>query len=505
MTPQPHATPLRISVYGSCVARDSVALSGGEQSAVTAYIARQSLLSAGSDVSARYPEEASTAHRFRWRMLRADFAGDLANRLADAAPGTDVLLWDLADERGGVMEFDDGGIVTRTFDLLSEPEVWPSAESGRHIAFGTDEHFALWAPRAQEFVAQLKELDLFDRTRVLRIPWALVTVDGEPAPGSLGNSPAEANALYERYYEHLESLGLDCLSVDPEILVADPNHRWGLAPFHYTQAVYDSVMDQVFASAGRARDPEPSPVAPTRVTICGSPVARDVVDLAGRTTMQLNDHILRTSLLSIGTDAAALFPQEVTGLSRPLLRTMQIDFAGRLPSFIRATAERTDLLLWDLCDERDGVTVLPDGTVITRSVDALDIPELSTIHALGAHVAFGTREHFDAWTGQARRFQRVLKGAGVLEKTLVLDVPWATSTVDGEEIASSGGLTAAEANGQFRPYLDFLDGIGFRRVTLSPDEVHADPGHRWGPAPYHYTQDVYELIIERARAAIESD
>src|SRR5699024_3143530 len=173
------AEPLRITVYGSCVARDSVALSGGEQSEVTAYIARQSMLSSGRNVSERYPEDATTSHRFRSRMLRADFAGDLQQRLADVRSVTDVLLWDLTDERGGVMLFEDGGIVTRTFDLLSESEVWPAAEHARHIAFGTEEHFALWASRAEEFSGYLKELELFDLTLVLRIPWALVTLDGE--------------------------------------------------------------------------------------------------------------------------------------------------------------------------------------------------------------------------------------------------------------------------------------------------------------------------------------
>src|SRR5699024_4149966 len=337
---------------------------------------------------------------------------------------------------------------------------------------------------------------------VLRIPWALVTLDGELAPGSLGNSPAEANELYERYYDHLEGLGFACLSVDPEIVIADPEHRWGLAPFHYTQAVYDSVMNQVFASVGRERAPTPEQAAPTRVTVYGSPVARDAVDLASGPSMRLGDHILRTSLLAIGTDGATQFPQEVTGLSRATLRTMQMDFAGRLPSFIRATAEHTDVLLWDLSDERDGVTVLPDGTIITRSVDALEIPELSSIHAQGSHISFGSREHFDAWTSQARRFQRILKGAGVFAKTLVLDVPWAHLTIDGEETTSSGGLTAAEANRYFRRYINFLETLGFRIVKVSKNEVHADPDHRWGPAPYHYTQDVYELIVERVLTMI---
>lgn len=499
-------TPLRITVYGSCVARDSVALAGGgEQSTVTTYIARQSLLSAGNDVSARYPARARTAHRFRRRMLRADFAGDLLEKLQEFREVTDVLLWDLADERDGAQVFDDGGIVTRTYDLLSEPEVWAAAEAGRHIDFGTDEHFALWAEKAEWFVSQLEGLELVDRTLLLRIPWALVTTEGEAAPGSMGKSPIEANALYERYYAHLESLGVRSLEIDPELLIADPEHRWGLAPFHYTQSAYDAVMQQVFDNCGRTLEKEPEPVTRTQVTIYGGPVARDTVDLAAGKSMRIVEHVPRSSLLAFGSNGAAIFPQEVTGISRSLLRSMQTDFAGRMPSLIRAAAEKTELLLWDLADERDGVSVLSDGTILTRSADALEVPEVRSIHEQGKHLAFGTQEHYVAWKGQAQRFQRILKSAGVFEKTLVLDVPWAHAMFEDEEVTSSGGLAVEHANRHFRRYLHCLKALGFRIVSLSPDEVHADPEHRWGLAPYHYTRDVYELILERVREELKAE
>lgn len=494
--------PLRVSVYGSCVARDSVALSGGAQSTVTAYIARQSLLSSGSDASELYPEGARTAHRFRRRMLRADFAGDLFAKVADFGEVTDVLLWDLADERDGVQVLEDGRIVTRSFDLISEPEVWAAVERARHLDFGTDEHFTLWAPRAAALAQHLQQSGLFDRTLVLRIPWAVITSDGDPAPGSMGKSPVQANGLFARYYDHLESLGFRTIEVDPEILVADPEHRWGLAPFHYTQDVYDSVMDQVFASVGRVREPDPVPVQRTNVTIYGGPVARDAVDLAAGRTMRITDHVSRSSLLSFGSNGAALFPQDVEGVPRSLLRSLQTDFAGRMPALIRAAAAKTDVLLWDLTDERDGVTVLPDGTVLTRSVDALDVPEVSSIHEQGTPVAFGSQEHYVAWKKQASLFQRVLQSAGVFGRTIVLDVPWAPMTVDGEEVTSSDGLPADQANRHLRRYLHYLKALGFTIVSLAEDEVHADPEHRWGPAPYHYTQQVYDLLLERIRATI---
>lgn len=504
MSPSPSAgAQLRVTVYGSCVARDSVALAGGDQATVTAYIARQSLLSAGNDASDRYPEGASTTHRFRRRMLRADFAGDLFDKLADFAEVTDVLLWDLADERDGVQIFSDGGVVTRSYDLISEPDVWVAAENARHVDFGSDEHFEMWASKATEFAGLLRRLDLFDRIQVLRVPWALISTEGEPTPGSMGKSALEANALYERYYELLDALGFTCLEVDPEQLLADPEHRWGFAPFHYTQDVYEAIMRQVFAGAGKTLLTPEREVAPTHVTVYGGPVARDAVDLSASRSMRVIDHISRSSLLSFGSNGAALFPQEVSGVSRSLLRSMQTDFAGRMPSRIRAAAEKTDVLLWDIADERDGVTVMPDGTVLTRSVDALDVPEVRSIHEQGKRIAFGLQEHYVAWKDQARRFKRVLQSAGLFEKTIVLDVPWASTAVDGEEITSSDGLPAEQANRILQRYLHYAKALGYRTVSLTAEEVLADPEHRWGPAPYHYTQDVYDLIIERVLASRE--
>src|SRR5699024_5386949 len=55
--PEDSAPHVRVTVYGSCVARDTVDLAGSEHFDVVAYIARQSLLSADHDASPRFPAE----------------------------------------------------------------------------------------------------------------------------------------------------------------------------------------------------------------------------------------------------------------------------------------------------------------------------------------------------------------------------------------------------------------------------------------------------------------
>ncbi|QCR52981.1 hypothetical protein C1N80_04880 [Brachybacterium sp. SGAir0954] len=236
---------LRVTVYGSCVARDSVDLSGGNAVTVADYVARQSLLSSGHDASDRFPVDADVAHRFQRRMLEADFAGDLEARLRRAAPTTDVLMWDLTDERHGVYVLDDGSVITRSIDLISVPQALAVTEGGQHLPFGAEEHFEAWSARASKFKDLLVELDLFSRSVVIRLPWALIGLDGEPTPPSMGINAVEANEKFERYYKKLAELGFGFIEIDDEHVIADPQHRWGSAPFHYAQSVYDEIMQKV--------------------------------------------------------------------------------------------------------------------------------------------------------------------------------------------------------------------------------------------------------------------
>lgn len=238
--------PVRVTVYGSCVARDTIDLAGADRFDVVAYIARQSLLSADNDASAHFPA-AEVESDFQRRMMTGDFAGNLEERLAEAADVTDVLLWDLADERHGVHIFEDGSVATRSIDIVRNQELLSVVDGARHIPFGTDEHFELWSARAERLRDHLVALGLLENTIVLRVPWALVTSDGRFTPWSMGTSAREANLAYHRYYGLLTELGFRTLELQPLGVLADPEHRWGLAPFHYTQHVYEEIVDRVLA------------------------------------------------------------------------------------------------------------------------------------------------------------------------------------------------------------------------------------------------------------------
>lgn len=257
----------RTMVFGSCVARDSIEFADAETVDLRGYVARQSLMSAGDDASAQLPEQLGIKSKFQERMIRNDFAGNLFSRLEGLAGEIDVLLWDLADERHGVHRFPDGTIVTRSIDTIRSETVSGLLEATEHIPFGTDEHFALWRERVDAFDERLRELGLFDKTVVLEVPWALRTTEGKTTPWSMGVRAGDANKLYRRYYDYLKQTGHKFVELPVEVVLADPNHKWGLAPFHYTPEVYREVLWQLREVHGikglrAAPDPESAPEQP---------------------------------------------------------------------------------------------------------------------------------------------------------------------------------------------------------------------------------------------------
>lgn len=231
-----------VFVYGSCVARDTVEAAEPGAVDLLGYVARQSLLSIGVDASSHLPDDLGLASRFQERMVRADFAGSLTDRLLGLPADVDVLLWDLADERHGVHRFADGTIATRSIDTLRSPAITSALDSAELLEFGSDEHFELWRARADWFAAHLRSSGVFSRVVVLAVPWAVRTTEGDPSPWSMGVRAVDANRRYARYYAVLADLGFAVIRPRDAEVFADPSHRWGLAPFHYAEDVYREIL-----------------------------------------------------------------------------------------------------------------------------------------------------------------------------------------------------------------------------------------------------------------------
>lgn len=236
-------TVTRIAVFGSCVSRDTIDPELGRRYVLTKYIARHSVLSIGSDASRNIAGDVSRLSPFQRRNFLRDVQGRAESELAEIVDEVDVLLWDLADERHGVVRFDDGSYMTRSIEALGDASLAQDLGRGQLLKFGQDDHFGNWAFAADRFVSFLRDAGLWEKTLVIAVPWAEVTEDGLPTPSSMGTTAYQANLDYARYYQHLRSVGGVLCSV--ENAAADAAHRWGPAPFHYSAQAYTRLRRDV--------------------------------------------------------------------------------------------------------------------------------------------------------------------------------------------------------------------------------------------------------------------
>lgn len=247
----------RLFVYGSCVARDTFELLPENRFSLARYVARQSLVSAYGPV-ADTGERLGAGATFGERMVAEDRASSLLPLLAHEADRVAGLVWDLTDERLGVYRVGDG-FVTRSVDLITSGRDATLAAQHPLVEFGTQEHLALWVDALERFVADLRTLDLLDRTVLLAVPWAERTTSGARTGASLTFDAEAANGLFAPYYDAARARGVRVHALPVASVRADPQHRWGEAPFHYDEATYRTLGRAIAARFSPAPDDLPDP------------------------------------------------------------------------------------------------------------------------------------------------------------------------------------------------------------------------------------------------------
>ncbi|UCN14109.1 DUF6270 domain-containing protein [Cellulomonas iranensis] len=243
-------SPLRAFLYGSCVARDTFRTLGA-RAEITGYVARQSLASAyGPPVDGVGAPDVNLTSSFRRRMLLGDLTSDLRSHLLRDAPRSDLVVWDLTDERLGLYVLADGGVATRSIESIDGGIDPVLTDRGRHVPFGSGEHHALWSSAVPRFLGDLDAVGARDRLVVLGPPWARRMDDGTKTPASFGIEAASANRAYRRYYRTLHRHGVQVIGNRWRGVRAAHDHTWGPAPFHYTDAVYERLTSALAAASG---------------------------------------------------------------------------------------------------------------------------------------------------------------------------------------------------------------------------------------------------------------
>jgi hypothetical protein len=239
----------------------------------------------------------------------------------------------------------------------------------------------------------------------------------------------------------------------------------------------------------------------TRVFIYGSCVSRDTFEHLDPEQFELLEYVARQSVLSATT-------RPVESLAPPVLesrfqqRMVTGDFQSSLRPLLAQHAAEIDVLLIDLTDERLGVYLLPDGTVVTRSVELIESGAEQTLPQGAHYVAFGTQQHYEYWSGAIRALGDSIRQTAPRAAIALLDIPWAEWSESGQQTPDSFGVAAAQANPVFRSYVEVaVQTLGAHVISLEPAQVMSGPHHPWGDAPFHYAEKVYLDVVRRLTGA----
>lgn len=273
-----------------------------------------------------------------------------------------------------------------------------------------------------------------------------------------------------------------------------------------------------------------------RIAIYGSCVSRDTCEFINGA-----DVISYTARQSV---TSALKPYGTIGvnidaLSSNFQKSMVLsDLTGNAASTLSELASDIDVLLIDLVDERRGFWMMPDGKIVTNSIEN-EVSGLAEQFARsgGRLVHLGSDEHFTHWKLGFDQLLESLERADILPKTILLDLEWARAiegsryprnafyswtgrsirrlrrvmrsfiavNKSGKSTRRSSDPTRAEqfnrrakdANSKYERYRAYAKMRIPRAITKPSRQLRIGIRHRWGPQPFHYRDDDYIDVAKR--------
>lgn len=240
---------IKVLVYGSCVSRDLVAIHRDKMECVD-YIARQSWISATSSPETPIRDNSLTSN-FQQEMLAGDFLSDAPERITEQFDSCDIILLDIVDDRFGIYPLRES-FVTPSAEFASSG-IRPSLPLGKHIAFGSDEHFDLWTSSAR--ILRDKLGSNINRAFLLEVEFTDRSLDSSVVPKALGKNSSDWNQEYSRYYAFARSIGFQVMNLPSKLAISTKYHQWGIAPFHYVEAAYGWWLDRILERTSFTSEP----------------------------------------------------------------------------------------------------------------------------------------------------------------------------------------------------------------------------------------------------------
>ncbi|MHC8946879.1 DUF6270 domain-containing protein [Advenella incenata] len=235
---------IRTLIFGSCVSRDLFSFPGAESIELVDFYSRSSFASLASAPAAVGVNFNNLTSAFQRRMVARDINKDFLSYISKA--NFDVLLIDLIDERYNVYQYIDQSVCTISKEF-KETKYKFAPGSGRNIYTGSPQHLRLWQIGWMKFMKAIHAIDAAHRIRISKVYWANETDTGTAVTAFSKDVIDSNNAYLQILYENIEQdLGKEAFfEFDPELLKAASKHKWGPAPFHYSDEFYLDLIQKV--------------------------------------------------------------------------------------------------------------------------------------------------------------------------------------------------------------------------------------------------------------------
>lgn len=234
---------MKIKVYGGCVSRDILNFDDTDTMQLASYHARSSLATLGSkNVAKKIPKKyydylSNIESKFQRRMVESDFNNEVIKSVG--VNDYDVLLIDFLVDRLHLAEI-DGKLVTRSVEFLRS-----GIKPDRVVNTFSDQYLKLWKEGVDNLFNTVNNTVGLETISINKVYWTNVATNPQDSmilneKWDIEKNNAKLDAMYEYVENFLPSSSI--IEIDRDLLVADSNHKWGVSPFHFTDAYYNQMV-----------------------------------------------------------------------------------------------------------------------------------------------------------------------------------------------------------------------------------------------------------------------
>ena len=225
-----------VRILGSCVTRDALDLTSDFK--LIDYTARTSLASLSTNSRKDSQILNNIKSTFQKRMVERDMTKRFWHSLENAQ--NDVIVIDLIDDRFSLKLFDDNSSHTVSSEYKKASDF--QDQNGRVIKSSSNEFKRLWEAGLKRLKTHCDALEL----NKIFVNCVYYQPTGNQSIDSSTKIVENNDYLRAAYLKLENTFGRDAMIEYPlEIIKVDIDHKWGLAPFHFTDQTYNFLLTEL--------------------------------------------------------------------------------------------------------------------------------------------------------------------------------------------------------------------------------------------------------------------